>query len=66
MTNPTSDGGTTFKTLSGECPWKVRDAREFDLEKDLLTHQIVDAESPDHRVAATPTNPHQALQRQLS
>jgi hypothetical protein len=56
MTNPTSDGGTIFKTLPGECPWKVRALHVADLQEDVLGHRIAGAGTPNHRVTTTPTN----------
>ncbi len=56
MTNPTSDGGTIFKTLPGAGPWNVRAVHRADLQQHVLGHRIVDAGRSDHRVTTTPTN----------
>ena len=56
MTKLTRDGGTIFKALPGQCPWKVRAVQVVDLQEDVLEHQIVDVGTPDRRIATTSTN----------
>jgi len=56
MTTPTSDGGTTFKTLPGECPWKVRAVQVADLQEDVLRHPVMVPGRRDHRLTMTPNN----------
>jgi len=56
MTNPTSDGGTIFKTLPGARPWKVRAVHRADLQEDVQGYRIVGFGSRDHQLTTTPTN----------